>query len=118
TLTLNNLQILQSGLTLGSLTIQSPVGAPLKIGSILGFDSVTVSLNNLSYVNGVTPSLSGSISLSATNVSIFPDLAFISGTAPSVTGSFAFDNTASKVLLSVSIPTFNVSIGQAFTVHL
>ncbi len=50
-LTVNNLQITQTGFNLGSLTLQSQANSLPGIGSFLSFDSLTVSLNSFSYSN-------------------------------------------------------------------
>ncbi len=113
TLQVSNLAISQSGLSLGSLTWSS--GGPVSIPDIVSADNVMLTLSNFGLQYGATPSVSGGISVSATNVVLFPNVPLLDLHLGTLGGSYQFGSPA---ILSLHIPSLDIPLGDALTIHL
>ena len=187
--TVTNFQLTQTGFTLGNLTLTSG-SSPTFLGSILTFDSVSISFANFAFVYGGTindsftiptnapvtsvalthnpttgtplsvtvngtlltlttdytvmtttisnvtttsivfthaqsgsvqvayttaASITGTVTVSAKNVVLFPSVSFLDIKLGNVAGSYTFDAPGD---LSLTIPSFSFSIGEAITLSL
>ena len=124
TLDVNNVQILQTGFTLGTLNWTST--GPVTVGNgALAFNGVqgsthpalTVNLSNFALQYGTTPSVSGSISFAATGGVLFPSVSLINASLGAVAGSFVFSNTSAGIL-HVQLTNLDVSLGDLLTIDL
>ncbi len=116
-LNLVNFQLSQSGFSLGSLTLSSQAATTTTIGNIVGFDNASVSLTNFAFNNSATPSISGTVGVSATNAVLFPDISFLGVHIGSLSGSYGL-NTANHYVLSLTVTNLNVNIGDALQVQM
>src|SRR5581483_1639370 len=102
----------------GSLTLaagQLSSGIGDAIGQIFKFDTVTVSVNNFVFNYGGTTSVSGTVSVSVTNAVLFPSVSFINKSLGNLSGTYTFHSPA---VLSLTIPAFDLPIGDAVVLHL
>ncbi|MHB1421756.1 MAG: beta strand repeat-containing protein [Gemmataceae bacterium] len=113
--TVSNLQIDQDGFSLGSVQWTSP-GA-VTIGSdLLSLGSVEVDVNNFALQYGTTPTVSGTISFTAANASLFSGMSLLNVGLGSLTGSFDFGNAASPGQMNIDISNLKIALGQALTI--
>ncbi len=122
TLTINNLQITQSGFSLGSVTLKSQASAVPGIGGFLSFDSLTVSLNTFFY--NVLTTYDQQVAISSATASGFQvALSYNIASGTSVTAQLTTSSGTqvidpSQYTLSNGVVTFNTALAASSTLQL
>jgi hypothetical protein len=101
--TINNLAADSTGFSIASATLT----APKVTLSELEIDNLTIGVTNLSYVAS-TSSLSGTISVGADTVELFPGKSSFTGSVKGFSGSYDLNSQA----LSLSATEFDLSFGK------
>ena len=112
--TVTNLQITQTGFSLGSLTLTSGPSPP-ALSNFLSFSSVTITFTNFSFAYSSSPTVSGTVSVAATNVVLFPSVSFLDVKLGNLNGSYTFDAPGFLTFNNVNL---SIPIGNAVTITL
>jgi hypothetical protein len=116
TLTLSGLQVTQTGLSVSSATLQQPAGLTATFGNYLSLTGVVITLSNLNVTYGSAgTSVSGSITLTADQVKLYPNGGFIKGDITGFTASFDFSN-GGVGKLKIVVQNFSLGVGEALLV--
>ncbi|MHB1557670.1 MAG: beta strand repeat-containing protein [Isosphaeraceae bacterium] len=100
--TVDNLDILDNGFTLGDGTITAP---PITLGNVLSIDQPSLTLTDVGYTSGAW---TGTIGLNAATASLFPGQSDFSATVDAPAGSYSL---ASQTL-TLSAGNLDVSVGH------
>jgi hypothetical protein len=111
---LTNFQLLTTGFTLGSLSLNS--SGTITIPGIAQIGSLSVTVSNFAFNYGSPSTIGGMITVSAGSVTLFPSLSFLTATASNVQGSFNFDSVKGEIL-ELDIASLDISLGSALVVH-
>ena len=113
---ISNLQITQTGFTLGTLalTAQQP---PTALGEILSFSSLSITFTNVAFTYSTTssPTISGTVGVTADNVYLFPGVSFLDVSLGNLSGSYTFDAPGVLTFNNVNL---TIPIGEAMTISL
>ncbi len=120
--TLSNFVLHRSGFTVGNASLTTTLAGLGQVGDafgkILKFDTVTVSVTNFAVNYGTNVTVTGSITLSATNVVLFPEVSFINASLGNITGSYQFGTLPGSIgVLNLDLPAFDLPIGEALLLH-
>jgi hypothetical protein len=106
--------VTSTGFSVGNITLSQASGKTAQIGGVLSFSGLTVQANGLQITYGDNPSVSGTVTVSATSLNLFPGASFISATSQNITGTFAFGQGTGA--LNITIGQFQLTMGEALTI--
>lgn len=124
TFSVSNLQLLQTGFTVGTFDWSSSGAVTIGNGA-LQFNGVagtttpalTVSLSNFALQYGQIPSVSGSISFAGAGGVLFPNVPLLNISLGAVSGTFVFSSTSAGIL-NAQISNLDISLGDLLTIDL
>lgn len=105
-----NFVITQTGFSLGALTLTQAAGQTTNFGSFLSFSGLVITASNLEVQYGSSSSVSGTVTVQASSVVLFPGSSFLTSDMKDITGTYDFGNSGK---MSIEIGEFNLSIGEA-----
>ena len=111
--TATNLQITQTGFILGTLTWDASNQSSFTLGGILSVGSVSITLADFVYTYGSTPSISGSITGTLSNVSLFPGSSLVTSNFSNITSTYVFGTAPAT--FSVTIGSFSLTVANVLT---
>ncbi|MGP0063987.1 MAG: beta strand repeat-containing protein, partial [Isosphaeraceae bacterium] len=104
--TATDLQAGNTGLTLGNATLQD--SSSITLGGFLEVSGLEVAVSGLDYQPSEQPVFGGTISISATSASLFPNQSLFSASVEGFQGSYDLNTST----LSLSATSASVTIGQ------
>jgi len=107
---LPNLQITQTGLSLGSFTLQPASSTPVAIGNFLSFTSVSIAVNNFSLTTSPAPAVGGSITVTVSGAQLYPGDPNANVTYSSVNASYDFSSPAALGTLTLTVVDFSLTL--------
>lgn len=111
TISLTNLKLRRTGISLGSGSATMSVGGPGDaVGKFVKFDALTLTLSDFTLDYGAITSTHGTIGVSITNFVLLPEVAFINKNLGNITGTYTFHSPA---ILNLDIPAFELPLGDA-----
>ncbi len=120
TATISNFQLLQTGFTLGSLTLSTPAGTPVNLGGVVSLGSARIVVSNFVFAysgqNAGGTSVSGTITASGTSLALYPGLSFVSTTVGSFSISYQFATGTGEVL-DINLNNLTLTIGGVFNLN-
>ncbi|HZZ18395.1 MAG TPA: hypothetical protein VFE25_03450, partial [Opitutaceae bacterium] len=118
--TLTNFVVTQTGFSIGSAVLATPVGqtstlrVPTKPIRIATLTTAALTISGLGY--DTTNGLSGTITFTAHQISLFPDSTIFTATGTNVSGGYVV-NSAGVSVLTFSIQSVTVQFGSFLTLH-
>ncbi|MGN6552626.1 MAG: hypothetical protein ACTHLW_02690, partial [Verrucomicrobiota bacterium] len=112
TFKLGDFDLTQTGFTLGSFTLNALTGVTVSLGGFLEFGSVSVVVSNLTVDKTATPKISGTITTTIGNMTLFPGSSLITSSFGTVTASYDFSGSNSVGRLTFTTESFSLSIGS------
>ncbi|MGN6641734.1 MAG: beta strand repeat-containing protein, partial [Verrucomicrobiota bacterium] len=116
TFKLGDFDLTQTGFTLGSFTLNALTGVTVSLGGFLEFGSVSVVVSNLTVDKTATPKISGTITTTIGNMTLFPGSSLITSSFGTVTASYDFSGSNSVGRLTFTTESFSLSIGSQLSI--
>lgn len=114
--TLTGFQLKQTGFSLGTFSLSLNTGSALTLGGFLSFDSGSIQVTNFKVDTSLTQKVSGSISATVGNLTLFPGNSVVTSSFGTVTVSFDFGTAASLGTLTLTTTTFDLTIATVLSV--
>ncbi len=114
--TVSDVQLTDTGISIGSVTLSPDEGEAVTIDDFISISGASLVVENLVIDTASDTPISGSITLSSSSVSLYPQSSIVSGALSGVTAVFDLSGSNPTGDLAISADALSLTIGDALEI--